>query len=158
MRSRTVSAILVLILVIPGRVFANHVHPHEFHSFEDAYFEKVEFLMRHEKELALTDQQIQTIRDKKFEIKRQMIQSEAQIELAMLDVLKQLHNDVPDMDKIDTLIDNKIEVKRTLAKSLAQALVGMKNILTPEQKAKSKEIFWVELARHAHSHHHERSH
>ncbi|MBI4549577.1 MAG: hypothetical protein HY714_01455 [Candidatus Omnitrophica bacterium] len=136
-------AVLCLVLsffVCVSSALANH-GSEEFPSLHEKYFMKVHFLLKHEKQLALTEEQVQALTERKFEMKRQLIQAESQKKLFMLDIYKKLHTDAPNVDEINALIDSKTEVKKTLAKSLVQALVDAKSLLTPEQREKAKELY-----------------
>lgn len=136
----------------PGNLWADG-HGHGGASLEERYFGEVYFILQHKRELGLTDEQIQAIKDRKFDVKRQGIQSEAQMQLIMLDLERELHKEAPAMEPLSALIDDKIEVKRTLSKAYLQAIVDLKLLLTPEQRKQTKEIFWSERFGHAHRPH-----
>lgn len=149
---------LIFMLSMSGMAFANHKGDHGF-SLEGKCYMKLGFLMRYAKQLKLTDEQLQTIKDKKFEIMRQDIQLDSQIALVALDIQKQLMADVPNQTQIDTLIDSKVELKRTLMKAFAKTIVDVKTLLTPEQRAQFKELMWSECkggkcSYHKGKHHH----
>lgn len=142
-------AILVmsLLIIIPSLTFANREHHqseggHEGFSLEDKYFGKVHFLFQNKNELGLTEEQMEQIKNIKFDVKRAMIDAEAKKELAMLDIYQELYKDQPDVDKIDSLIDQKSTVKAGLSKTIVRSLLNTKAILTAEQQAKAKELYW----------------
>jgi len=134
--------LLIVMIGLPFSAWAHGGHhEHSWHaSLEDKFYGQADFLIREAKNLGLTNEQVQTIKDKRFEIQRQDIQSDAQMAVAMLGIQKQLDSDAPNMDQLNVLIDNKMEVKKTLMKTFAQGGVDIKNILTPEQKTKAREI------------------
>lgn len=143
MKKLAILVISLLILASPV-TFANHGH-HEGsggYSLEDKYFGKVDFLFKNKTELGLTEDQMEQIKTIKFDVKRAMIKAEADKDLAMLDIYQELHKDEPDVAKIDSSIDQKSAVKATLAKNVVRSLLNTKAILTAEQQAKAKELYW----------------
>ena len=136
---------LCALVQAPQAALAGHRH-HESHgdgdSLAEKFFWKTEFLMRHKADLALTEEQVQKLKDQKFDIKRKLIEGQAQMEVASLELAREFHRDAPEMDRITVLIDQKMEAARGLERILAQAILDAKALLTPEQRAQAKEVFW----------------
>lgn len=137
---KTILCLVLSFFIWAPSVLANH-QSEEFPSLHEKYFFKVHFLLKNEKELALTAEQVQALTERKFDMMRQKIQAESQKKLFMLDIYRKLHSDAPNVDEINALIDSKMEVKKTLTKSFVQAIVDAKALLTPEQRQKAKELF-----------------
>lgn len=135
--------VISLLLLAPTLTFANHGHQEGGgYSLEDKYFGKVDFLFKNKTGLGLTEDQMEEVKAIKFDVKRAMIETEAKKDLAMLDIYQELHKDQPDLEKIDSLIDQKSQAKATLSKNIVRSLLNTKAILTAEQQAKAKELYW----------------
>ncbi len=77
----------------------------------------------------------------KIDIKKDLIQRKAKIDLIVVDIKAQMWEDKINTKAINKLIDQKYELKKAKAKSLLQAYVSLKKILTDEQKERLKELF-----------------
>ena len=155
MKKMALFIMFVFLFSAAGIASANHGKGHGF-SLKDACYMELMSLYKNAKELKLTDEQLKTIKDKKYEIKRQHIQLDAQMELVKLDIKKEFSSDAPNQTQIDALIDNKVELKRTLNKAFAKAIVDARTLLTPEQRTQHKEILWSGWAKGgkcSHGHH-----
>ena len=142
MNKKVLSLIMAVTLLLPAVCFADG---HQRLSLEEKYFSTIFFLLQHKEELQLTEEQIQSIKDRKFDLMRQDIQSDAQLALIGLDMKKELHSVSPKLDQLETLVDNKTEVIRTLDKLYVRAIVDTQTLLTPEQRDTAKELFWKEF-------------
>lgn len=141
MKKIAVLAVFVFILAASGIASAGHGRGHEI-SLEDSCYKELVLLLMNYKDLGLTDEQVQTLKDKKYEIRRQDIQLDSQLALIALDIKKQLTSDTPNQAQLEVLIDNKVELKRTLNKAFAKAITDARTLLTPEQRAKFKDLLW----------------
>jgi len=110
-------------------------------SFEEKYFWKVKFMLGNKDELGLSDEQVDQIKEQKYQIKRQKIEAAARMETDKLDIYHELKKDAPDMGRIDILIDDKIDAKRGLLKSYVNGIVELKAVLTAEQMVKAKALY-----------------
>ncbi len=147
MKKRGLILILMFLMVMPGVGLANHGGHHGEGSeggfaLEDMYFGKVYFLFKNKAELGLTEEQMEQIKTIKFDVQRATIDAEAKKDLAMLDMVQELHKDQPDVKKLNSVIDQKYAVKTNLAKTVVQSILNTKSILTAEQQAKAKELYW----------------
>lgn len=141
MKKQIAAITMILVFAVSGAASANH-GGHDGFSLKEKCYKKLDVLMMCGKQIKLTEEQLQTLKDKKFEIMRQHIQLESQMALVALDIKKQLMADAPNQIQIDALIDNKVELKRTLMKAFAKTIVDVKALLTPEQRAQMKEMMW----------------
>ncbi|GEM_PF-5693537 len=151
MKKKWAVLMMVFLMTMPTLALANREHgehgghgshSHEGFSLEEKYFGKVHFLFENKGELNLTEEQMEQIKNIKFDVERALIDTDAKTELAMLDVYQELQKDKPDLKKLDSIIDQKTTAKSKLAKTLVHSIVSTKAVLTAEQQAKAKEIFW----------------
>lgn len=113
-------------------------------GLEHKFFDKYSFLMRHRAELQLTEDQINSLTDLKYSIKRSMAENEAQAEVSAVNLYQELHKTEPDLNKLYGFVDGKAEASRHIGYDVAKALVDMKKVLSPEQLAKMKDLWLTE--------------
>ncbi len=132
----------VIFLLASADCFADHGGRGHggFPGLEEKYFWKSKFLLKNQEELGLSEEQTQKLSAGKFDLKRALIETQAQKDLAMLDIERELHSDKPNREKINAAIDKKIEAERLASRAFAEGLVNIQNILTPEQAGKTKEL------------------
>ena len=87
----------------------------------------------HQQELGVSDEQLAKVMAVKTDLKKYIIQKEADIGIVKVDIMSQLYADKLDLERIDPLIDQKYEYKKAKAKKLVEAMAKVKEILTPEQ-------------------------
>lgn len=148
MLKKTILAGVALMLVLPLSGFANHGGQGKHHgqpSLEEKFYHKFVFFLSHTEDLQLTEDQRNALLDIKSGIERKKIETSAAADVFMHDVYTELRATTSDLEKINTLIDGKMEVKRAFTKDVAKAIVGMKNLLTPEQLTKAKELYMKEM-------------
>ena len=104
-------------------------------------FGKGHFFLAHAKELGLSKEQTDKIHSIKTDLKKKLVQNEADVKTLKIDLMNALHEDPVDQAKVNALIDKKFEAKKGMAKASVQALFDIKSVLTPEQKEKAKELF-----------------
>ena len=144
MQKKLLGVILSALMVLLPQTVQAHGHGRgqdEFPSLKEKYFDKLFFLMEHRDQLGLNEQQVQSILDKKMDVKKAAIEAEFQNHLAMIDLHRELHADKPDVEKMKTLVDTQADAQRNLGKTLVDALVFTKNVLNAEQQAKAKQIY-----------------
>ena len=149
MKRKILFSAAVVVLLLSANAFADHrSHGYGGHhgseKLDKKFFWKLHFLLEHKEDLGLSEEQIQKITAKKFDVKRVLIETQSQKDIAMLDIYQELHSDKPSMEKMNASVDKKIEAKRLAAKTLVEAFVETKKILSSDQLAKSKELFWKE--------------
>ncbi|HNV86472.1 MAG TPA: Spy/CpxP family protein refolding chaperone [Candidatus Omnitrophota bacterium] len=130
-----------LLLAMPLTLLANGYGHGEGLSLKEKFFHKERFIQCNQTELGLKEDQIQAIKNLKYDLSRKMIEMNSKMELAMLDIQQELHNDKVNMDRLNALVDAKMETKKALCKDALKAYVDMMSILTAEQKAKMKELW-----------------
>lgn len=104
------------------------------------FFHKAHYVLKNEKALGLSDEQVSAIVKLKIETKKNLIRQKADAKIVGVDIKSALYDDKIDTDKVNKLIDQKYEVKKSLAKSLVDSLAKLKGILSEEQLKKLKEL------------------
>ena len=109
-------------------------------DMESKFFKKAHVFLAKKEELGLSDEQINTIKELKLNVKKEIIRHNSDIQIAALDIKSQTHVIEMDTGALDLLIDQKYEYKKAKAKMLMQAYAELKTILTTEQHDKLSEI------------------
>lgn len=102
---------------------------------------KADFYTAHAKQIGLSKEQVEKIRNLRLEFNKNRVKESADVEALKMDIMAELRQDAPDQAKINSLIDKKYSIKREMAKAAVQALLEIKGTLSPEQKEKAKELF-----------------
>lgn len=96
--------------------------------------------LEHQKELALSDDQVKAIKALKLEVKKQKIQQTAQMQIGMLEMHAMLKADTLDTEGLKAMIDQGMAAMATSAKASVDQYAQMKSILKQDQLAKLKEL------------------
>lgn len=107
---------------------------------DNKLFYKAELILRNQEELGLSDEQVERIKDLKLKARKDLIKSEAEIEIIALDINAKMMQEATDIAAINKLIDEKYELEKARAKSLVKAYAELKGILTEEQKKRLKDL------------------
>lgn len=91
-------------------------------------------------ELGLSEEQLSTIKVKRFEIEKHFIELSSQIQLADLELRELMNSEKPDMDEIKRKIEKIGRLKSDLHFTKVQGQLEIKNILTSEQLEKLKDL------------------
>ncbi|MEN6519655.1 MAG: periplasmic heavy metal sensor [Armatimonadota bacterium] len=97
-------------------------------------------IIKHSDEIGLSEEQIESFRNKKIEALKQMIQIKCQIKMNMLDVKNAVMREEIDMPTAEAKIKEIGKLKSDKYIAMIQAMQDMRNILTPEQRMKVKEM------------------
>lgn len=108
---------------------------------KDKFFAKVGFLKDNSKAIGLTDAQMTQIKDLKISTKKSLIKQDADIQILGIDIMSALKSDTIDVNALDKMIDQMAALKAGQGKTLVASYAQLKSILTPDQKAKAKEIW-----------------
>ena len=92
-------------------------------------------------DLGLSDDQIAKIKALKLDVKKELIQQNADIDIPGIDIKAEMYADTIDVDAINKLISKKYDLKKAKAQYLVTKYAQLKNILTAEQKDKLKDIW-----------------
>jgi Spy/CpxP family protein refolding chaperone len=99
------------------------------------------FILKHQSELGLTDEQVKTIKDIQLQAEKDKIQKTADKELFMVDLKSILSQDTIDVQAANALIDKNAANMSAGAKAGIAAYAKLKSTLTPEQVTKMKDIW-----------------
>ncbi|MFC1808939.1 Spy/CpxP family protein refolding chaperone [Candidatus Omnitrophota bacterium] len=138
--------IAVMVVGVSGEALANkgctsgkHGGAHGI-SMDEKLMQKAHCMIMHKEELKLSDEQVTQIKDLKYATKKALITQNADIELAKLEVKKNLWADTINLEVVNPLIDKKYEAKKAKAKALVAASAQLQSILTAEQKTALKKL------------------
>jgi Spy/CpxP family protein refolding chaperone len=104
------------------------------------FFHKTHFILKNEKELELSDEQVKVIRALKVGAKKEYIRQKAEASIVDVDIRALLYEDSVDVDQVNTLIDRKYGIKAAKAKGIAGAFAKLKAQLSEKQWDKLKEL------------------
>lgn len=110
-------------------------------DLESKFFWRAGFLLQNSEEIGLTDDQVETIKNLKMDLQKNLIRKNAEIEILGLDIRSALKEEDVNQETVNSLIDQKYELKEQKTKDLVSAYLRLKNVLTEEQKAKKKELY-----------------
>lgn len=113
-------------------------------ELEEKFYHKAHFALDHEEELGLSDAQVDALTELKHGIKKQVIQSDAGIEVLKMDIMHGLRANPVDVEALNGLIDRKYELKKEKARLLVQGIASVKSTLKSEQYEKMKELWKAE--------------
>jgi hypothetical protein len=105
---------------------------------EEKLCKTIGFLLSHSESLSLSDGQIKDLKVLKVETKKNMIRFNSDIELIMVDIKSETHQDKVNLNELNKLIDNKYAFKKAKAKELVKSFEELKKIVTKEQQEKAK--------------------
>mgnify|MGYP001766973972 CR=1 FL=1 len=91
-------------------------------------------------ELGLTPDQVQKLEDLKYQHQRQMIDVRRDLALKRLDLKREMEKDTPDRAKINRLLDETSALRGQQQKLRTNHRLDASQILTPEQRAKAREM------------------
>ena len=110
-------------------------------GLKDKFFTKAHFILKNHEELDLSDEQVKAVKKLKSDVKKDMINKKAKIDVLDVEIHTLMWEDPADLDAMNALIGNKYEIKKEKAKALASAYAQLKGILTPEQRDKLKKLW-----------------
>ena len=119
---------------------------------------KSHFLLEHKADLALTDDQVKTIKDIKLQAEKDGAQQEADGKVFMIGLKTKLHEDKIDVDGANALIDKSFASMQASVKSSVASYARLQSLLTPEQAAKVKEIWKNKKGSWKHEEHEKEGH
>ena len=97
-------------------------------------------LKNHAKEIGLTDEQLAQIEKLCTEAEKAMIALRAKVDTLHVDMRNEMEKDNPDRDVVFKLHDEIHTLKGELGKLRLTLMLDIKDLLTPEQRAKCKEL------------------
>ena len=97
-------------------------------------------IVKNAEELGLSEQQKEAVKEKKYALKKALVQSKAEIDLVCIDISKELWKDKIDVNAVNALVDKKYQLKADKTKAVIGAYGDLKNSLTVEQKETMKAL------------------
>lgn len=110
------------------------------------FMKKASFLLSNEKELGLSDEQVQTIKDLKLKVKKIAISVDASMQTFELDAMAKMSAKTLDVEGLNAMIDEGMAGMATQTKEIVTAYASLKSVLTADQMAKAKEIWAAKSA------------
>lgn len=105
------------------------------------FMKKTHFFLENQKELALTEEQVRSIKELKLGVKKSYIRQMAELQVFALDVDQALSEPKVDVEGIQAMIDQFSTSMSDSAKKTVADYAKLKSVLTPEQLAKAKELW-----------------
>jgi hypothetical protein len=134
----------MIFLSVPAAYACRGGNPYEayYHmNLDEKFFFKAHFILKHQLELGLSDDQVKSIVALKMEAKKYLIKQDAEIEVLKIDIMGKLGEEKLDKEAIGQLIDKKFELKKAKAKYFLDAYATLKGTLTEDQKKAGKAIW-----------------
>ncbi|MFH1093435.1 MAG: Spy/CpxP family protein refolding chaperone [Candidatus Omnitrophota bacterium] len=105
------------------------------------FFEKFLHILKAEKQLNLSEDQVKKIENEMLSAEKEVIRSKTEIKIISLDMQMELKQDKINTKSINKLIDQKYEFKKSEMKTVVNAYAKINDILTKEQKEMLPEIY-----------------
>ena len=100
-------------------------------------------------ELGLKTEQLEALKNMRFEVQRKMIDLNASKERASLNQAELMSKENPDETAIMKSVDEVFESQKAIAKLRLQSLLKIRTVLSPEQRIKAKEMLKTQMKKHA---------
>ncbi|MCA9395377.1 MAG: Spy/CpxP family protein refolding chaperone [Candidatus Omnitrophica bacterium] len=104
-------------------------------------YAKTHFLLKHQDELGLSEDQVKQIKKLKLSTKKAVIAKEAEIDIVTVDLHAVLWEESPDAAAVRSLVSKKYDLKKEKALTVTDAFLQLKTVLTAEQKEKAKAVW-----------------
>ena len=104
------------------------------------FMKKAHFLLEHKSDIALTEDQVKTIKELKLQMEKDSVRQGADMQTFMLDLDSKLSGDTVDVEGTSALIDKTFTSFSASAKTSVEAYAKLKGLLTPDQVTKMKAI------------------
>ena len=109
-------------------------------GFEGKFFHKAHAIVEHGEEIGLTEEQLDGIRNMKYDVKKVLIKQDADIEILGIDIKRQLQERSFDTEAVNKLVDQKYDLEKAKAKFLVESIAKLKQSLSEEQWEKLKDL------------------
>ena len=102
-------------------------------GLDSKFLHKAHFIAENAKDIGLSDQQADGIRNLKSGVKKEIIKRDAEINAIGVDIHDQLRQRPINADTVNALVDQKYELKKAKTKYVVGALAQLKASLSDEQ-------------------------
>ena len=109
-------------------------------DMDEMFFYKANLILDKAADIGLTNEQQEKVKIIRYNVKRALIKTDADIKTSALDIEEVLGKTEIDVNAVNGLIDKKYTMKAQRAKDLVNAYVELKSILTKEQSSKLMEM------------------
>jgi|GEM_PF-1682177 len=144
-QATTLIALAAAFFLCTPPVFAGSSGGHsggwEKNDLKSKFFHKTAFILHHSEAMGLSEEQKAGIENLEYEVKKEMIQRQAAIEVLELEEKRLLMNRVINTEEADKLIDQKYDLKKQKAKYLMGAMAKLKQSLNDDQYEKMKQLY-----------------
>jgi hypothetical protein len=151
-------SVLTFALVLTAPVYANHEEscPAGKHDCDGGksecgegggcpitakFMKKAGFILDNKEALSLSEDQEKAVKALKLEVEKTSVRQGADMQIFMLDVMGKINEEPIDVEGTNALIDKGSAGMSESVKSVVAAYAKLKDTLTPEQKAKAKELW-----------------
>ena len=100
---------------------------------------KAHWMLENKTTLGLTDEQVNTIKALKMEMKKKQIRESAEMQIAMMDMKTKLKENPVDVEGLNKMIDQGMAAMTQSAKENVQAYSKLKAMISDDQWKKLKE-------------------
>lgn len=123
---------IVLVMFTSPIVFADSKKDSHY-NVEGKFYTQAHKILEHNKELGLTDEQIKQIKDIKKQVKKDLVQQDAEIKNLTVEINTLMWEAPMDLTETNALVDQKYELTKKKAKYLLGAYDKLHKVLTKEQ-------------------------
>ena len=110
-------------------------------KLQDKFFYKAHYMLENKDAIGLSEDQVQSIKQQKTDVKKLLISRGAEIELLEVDIETQMHAYPVDETALTNLVEQKFRVKQSQALELAKAYAKLRNTLNEDQNNALKELW-----------------
>ena len=112
----------------------------------ESFFQRAGFLLKQKDRLGLSDDQVRAIQGLKSDMRKNLIRSEAEIEIFEIDIFTKLHDETAHPSEVQRLIEQKFDAKKELSQSLADGYFKLRSALSEQQRQALKQMGreWLE--------------
>jgi Spy/CpxP family protein refolding chaperone len=103
------------------------------YGLEGKFYRQAHKILEHNKELGLTAEQVKKIKALKAQVRKDMIQQDADIQTLKVEINTMMWEAPMDLDETNGLVEQKYELKKKKAKYMVSAYDKLNKILTKEQ-------------------------
>lgn len=123
-----------------GRHHGKH-HGKRGKGMDGMLYHKAHFLLMHQDELGLSEDQVKRIKSLKTSTQKAVIATEAEIDIVKVDLRAAMWEEEPDAAAVRGLVSKKYDLKKEKALTVTDAFLELKTVLTAEQKDKAKAVW-----------------
>lgn len=153
MEGRVVTGVMAMMLILGlalQPVWADEGHGHKMgygrsHTGAGHY---LRHLLKHQKEIGLTDEQVTKLRSLSLDLDRTRIKTEAEIQIAERELAALVHDERADYSAIEAKVTQSESLEAGLRIAAIKAKREAWTLLTPEQREKEKAEHEKMMSRH----------